>query len=51
MMWQSGMHGLNDVGSSQTCEQGLGTYTNLILNLTFILASLISELCLFKECT
>ena len=51
MMWQSGMHGLNDLGSLPLCEQADGVYSNLVLNITYVPATLISGLCLPKECT
>jgi hypothetical protein len=51
MMWQSGMHGLNDLGSLPLCEQANGVYSNLALNMTYVPATLISGLCLPKECT
>lgn len=51
MMWLSGMHGLNDLGSQPLCEQANGVYSNLALNITRVPASLISGLCLPKECT
>ncbi len=51
MMWQSGMHGLNDLGSLPLCEQANGVYSNLALNITYVPATLISGLCLPKECT
>lgn len=51
MMWQSGMHGLNDLGSLPLCEQANGVYSNLVLNITYVPATLISGLCLPQECT
>lgn len=51
MMWQSGMHGLNDLGSAPLCEEANGVYSNLALNITYVPASLISGLCLPKACT
>jgi hypothetical protein len=51
MMWQSGMHGLDDIGSQPLCEQGQGVYTNLMLNITRLPAGLISGLCLPAECS
>lgn len=51
MMWQSGMHGLDDLGSLPLCEQANGVYSNLALNITYVPAILISGLCLPQECT
>ena len=46
MMWQSGMHGLDDLGSLPLCEQANGVYSTLALNITYVPAILISGLCL-----
>jgi len=51
MMWLSGMHGVNDLGSLPLCEQANGVYSNLALNITYVPATLISGICLPKECT
>lgn len=51
MMWQSGMHGLDDVGSKPMCDQASGTYTSLMLNLTHLPAGLISGVCLPPACS
>ena len=51
----SSMHGLNDLGSEGGCENGSmadwATFTTLNINVTHIPISLISGLCLPKECS
>ena len=53
----SSMHAINDVGSQHLCEnpadgqEDIAHYVSLHANLTHLPASLISGLCLPKECS
>ena len=51
----SSMHGLNDLGSMEGCQNGsfgeLATFSSLMVNVTHIPIALISGLCLPVECS